>query len=111
MPRSHARTLEYLLRLVFENSFDFTLVSFLAELARESQINKMGPDNIAVVFAPTLMRMELVDPFQALQEVKISQKILIALLLKKMENNLSREFSSLKTTGEGRNTRLGKVIR
>lgn len=79
-------------------------------MARESQINKMSPDNISVVFAPTLMRMEMTDPIQALQEVKVSQKILKALLLKRMEAHLSVEFSTLRLAG-GMNTRLGKVIR
>lgn len=85
-------------------------ISFLASLAQESQINKMGPDNISVVFAPTLMRMEMIDPIQALQEVKIAQKILKALLLKRMEANLSIEFSTLRMN-DGMNTRLGRVIR
>jgi type III secretory pathway lipoprotein EscJ len=82
----------------------------LAALARESQINKMGPDNISVVFAPTLMKMEITDPMQALQEVKVSQKVLKAVLLKRMERHLSIQFAS-NHMARGMNTRLGKVVR
>jgi hypothetical protein len=70
----------------------------------------MGPDNISVVFAPTLMRMEVEDPMQALQEVRMSQKILKAVLLRRMEKHLSIEFASHRL-GAGMNTRLGNVVR
>lgn len=70
----------------------------------------MGPDNISVVFAPTLMKMEITDPMQALHEVKVSQKVLKAILLKRMEKHLFVEFSSNRMSG-GMNTRLGKIVR
>lgn len=70
----------------------------------------MTPDNISVVFAPTLMKMEVSDPMQALHEIKISQKILKAVLLNRMEKHLSTQFLSNRLSG-GMNTRLGRVVR
>jgi hypothetical protein len=56
------------------------------------------------------MKMEITDPMQALQEVKVSQKVLKAVLLKRMEKHLSIEFATNRMSG-GMNTRLGKVLR
>lgn len=66
---------------------------FLAEVAAAGHINKMGPDNVSVIFAPTLMRVEMEDPMKAMTDIKICQKILRGLLLKRMEGLLTSGFS------------------
>ena len=73
MPDEHWRTLLFLL-------------GFLAEIANHASHNKMGIDNIAVVFAPTLLRPRNDDPHRALVELKISQGVLMRLLMVHMEN-------------------------
>lgn len=52
-------------------------------------MNKMGPDNISVIFAPTLMRVEMEDPMKAMSDIKVCQKILRGLLLKRMEISMT----------------------
>lgn len=83
MPTEHFLTLGYILR-------------FLAEVAAGGHINKMGPDNISVIFAPTLMRVEMEDPMKAMSDIKICQKILRGLLLKYMERSMTSALSDIK---------------
>lgn len=72
------------------------MLRFLAEVAAGGHINKMGPDNISVIFAPTLMRVEMEDPMKAMSDIKICQKILRGLLLKYMERSMTSALSDIK---------------
>mmetsp|Transcript_4983 Transcript_4983/g.7610 ORF Transcript_4983/g.7610 Transcript_4983/m.7610 type:complete len:430 (-) Transcript_4983:146-1435(-) len=80
LPESHLSTLLYILR-------------FLAEVAAQAHLNKMNPDNLSVVFAPTLMRVQMDDPMQAMSDIKTCQRILKALLLKNMEGAIRINLS------------------
>lgn len=54
-----------------------------------SQINKMSPDNISVVFAPTLIRVDMSTPESAMESLPICQKIVRVLLLRRMEQRVA----------------------
>jgi hypothetical protein len=67
--------------------------SFLADIAAQSHINKMGPDNISVVFAPTLFRIDMSTPECALESLPVCQKIVRVLLLRRMEQHVAERMS------------------
>lgn len=80
LPPAHWRTLQFIL-------------TFLADIAAQSQVNKMSPDNISVVFAPTLIRIDMSSPESALEHLPICQKIVRVLLLKRMEQIVADRMS------------------
>mmetsp|Transcript_19160 Transcript_19160/g.32071 ORF Transcript_19160/g.32071 Transcript_19160/m.32071 type:complete len:490 (-) Transcript_19160:1637-3106(-) len=80
LPPSHWRTLQYML-------------TFLADIAAQSPVNKMSPDNISVVFAPTLIRIDMSSPESALEHLPICQKIVRVLLLRRMEQLVADRMS------------------
>ena len=46
---------------------------FLADVTKESSTNKLLPENISLLFGPTLMRPRVDNPMNALDEMKSSQ--------------------------------------
>ena len=77
---------------------------FLADIAAHSPVNKMTPDNISVVFAPTLIHIDMSAPEIALESVPICQKIVRLLLMRHMEKKVAERLSpklSLTRTSSG----------
>lgn len=57
----------------------FYLINFLSEVARNSLVNKMTPSNLAVIFAPALMRNpdeSHLPTVQLMEEAKLTHKVL-----------------------------------
>jgi hypothetical protein len=53
----------------------------------------MSPDNISVVFAPTLIHIDMSTPQAALENLAICQKVVRVLLLRKMETKMLERVS------------------
>ncbi|KAJ1443997.1 Rho GTPase activation protein [Ochromonadaceae sp. CCMP2298] len=63
LPHEHISTLVY-------------AIQFLREVSSESVLNAMDSSNLAIVFAPTLFRPDMIDPMKAVMEMKLSKTII-----------------------------------
>lgn len=79
---AHWKTLQLILKL-------------LADVAALSQVNKMTPDNISTVFAPTLMNIDMSSPQAAVESLANCQKIVRILLLRKMEKSVADRIDKI----------------
>ncbi|KAK3105983.1 hypothetical protein FSP39_010121 [Pinctada imbricata] len=68
LPPAHFQTLKFLL-------------SHLLRVTDKKPKNMMGPDNLAIVFAPTLMRSPDADPMQSLMNAQFEQKALETMIV------------------------------
>lgn len=71
----------------------YLLHRFLADIAVQSPVNKMSPDNISVVFAPTLLQIDMSTPESAMESLPICQKIVRVLVMRKMEAHMAVRMS------------------
>ncbi|XP_062584419.1 N-chimaerin-like isoform X2 [Saccostrea cucullata] len=69
LPPAHYQTLRFLL-------------AHLNRVTEKKPVNMMGPDNLAIVFAPTLMRCPEPDPMMSLMNAQFEQKALETMLVK-----------------------------
>ncbi|GMI21227.1 hypothetical protein TeGR_g4472, partial [Tetraparma gracilis] len=77
-PRAHLVTLRLLL-------------CFLTKVAKESEVNKMSAENLAIVFSPTILKApEDMDPMAVMQNVQASIKV-VALLIDKCRELFSED--------------------
>ena len=67
------------------------LISFLVEVAAHSKKNRMIPDNIAIVFAPNLLRPEIDTPASMMTEMPLTIKI-VSSFLTSFEDIFTREL-------------------
>eukprot|EP01032_Pedospumella_encystans_P027805 gene27805-31407_t len=67
MEHSHLSTLVY-------------IVQFLREVCACSAVNAMDSSNLAIIFAPTIFRPDMIDPMKAVMEMKHSKTILKELI-------------------------------
>lgn len=49
---------------------------FLREVCACSAVNAMDSSNLAIIFAPTIFRPDMIDPMKAVMEMKHSKTIL-----------------------------------
>lgn len=57
------------------------VVAFLQQVARDQEINKMSPSNLAMVFAPNFLRCKSNDPQIIFENTKYEQNWLKALIV------------------------------
>ncbi|KAJ8317771.1 hypothetical protein KUTeg_004676 [Tegillarca granosa] len=72
LPPAHYQTLRY-------------LIGHLSRVTEQKSKNMMGSDNLAIVFAPTLMRSPINDPMVSLMNAQFEQKFIEQLIVKYRE--------------------------
>lgn len=84
---------------------------FLAEVAAECSTNLMTPDNLAICFAPTLMRGMVDNPATVLEEIKCARVIIRKWIMNEMELVLASKLSGLTglSGGAGSNSSGGSA--
>jgi hypothetical protein len=57
-----------------------SLFHFLLEVSSHSSVNKMSPDNLAIVFAPNLIRPKVETPTSMMSEMPSSISVIASLI-------------------------------
>lgn len=58
----------------------FFIRRFIREVVAESETNKMDSKNMAIIFAPTIFRPDMLDPVKAIMELKLAQVLIREIL-------------------------------
>lgn len=101
-------TLPDLNHCVFER-----LVFHLARVAQQESVNKMGPHNLAIIFAPTLLQGEKDKNPQELLMVMPKQTIVLEMIITEQVDKLTatiRGIHTLTSVARTAATRLSKLI-